>query len=304
LHDMVAILEYRKSFLPVSTFFNNMIREIENSMDLWVVDGDHTTQLLKEVIIDLACRLQDSDCLKNATALWPKAYLGFEDETHVNDIPPHVRAVVYNYHFQNTYNVQDYLTALSKYNFNNDLQEQHRLLEALTYSRLPWLLADFFEASNGVHFIDFFDVVRMLSSNPLGREIMWDTVRINYMDYLDLFGLEEHRLGQMIIDITQSFENEFVFFELIKFIYSTPAAAAGHSRFKALEIVSTNVIWLQDKEQEIEEAFSDPRLKTIAKHSNETKSKPFQTKAKEFLVKEYGPNWLSLFKQKFNKKQY
>jgi hypothetical protein len=45
----------------------------------------------------------------------------------------------------------------------------------------------------------------------------------------------------------------------LRFIVFTPSGAEINSRFKALEIVSTTVVWLADKEQEIYEAFSKPR---------------------------------------------
>jgi len=238
--------------------------------------------------------LQDFDCLNKTAELWPVAFQGLEDESLLNNLPPHVRTVVYNYHFQNTYNVDDYRIVLDKYNIIYDLQEQARLMEALTFSRLPWLLADFFEATNGVHFMDFFDVVRLLSNNPLGREIMWDTLRINYADYLEIFGQEEPKLGQMVIDVAHSFENEFLFNELVRFIMWTPDAAAGHARFKALEMVSTNVVWLEDKEAEIEHAFSG--VHSPKKTADATK--PFQVKAQEYLENTFGPNWLSLLHKK------
>jgi len=301
LHDIISVLEYRRSFYPVSSFFNIMMREIESKLDLWNYSDDHTEQLLKEVIIELACKLQDNDCLNNATALWPKALLGFEDDTHHNDIAPHARAVVYNYHFQNTYNVEDYGIVMSYYNFNYDLQEQHRLIEALTYSRLPWLLADFFYSTNGVYFLEFFDVVRMLSNNPLGREMMWDTIRIEYENYLELFGMEDERLGQMIIDVAHTFENEFLFRELVVFISTTPDGASEHARFKALEMASTNFVWLTDKEDEIEAAFlggHKSEIKLAPRIKLEEDKKSFQVKTAEFMEEKFGKEWKSVLNRK------
>ena len=61
---------------------------------------------------------------------------------------------------------------------------------------------------------DFFQTVKFLSKNTIGREIVWDFVRINYNDLLDKYGLDDPRLGQMLIDITFSFETGYLFNEV------------------------------------------------------------------------------------------
>jgi hypothetical protein len=300
---MINILEYRKSFYPVSIFFVNMMRQIETQYDLWENSADHVEQLLKETILDLACRLQDSTCLRNASSLWPTAHNGLVDNSQVNNISPHVRSVVYNYHFQNTYDVNDYSLVLMQYNVGLDIQEHRRLLEALTFSRLPWMLADFFEQD--LELIDFEEGIRLLSVNPLGRELMWDFVRLNYAGLLEFFGLEDPRLGQMLIDISRTFENEFIFYELIIFVFNTANGASEHARFKALEIVSTNTIWLEDKELEIEDAFTDPRYNKIdgfVRTKVDENRKPFQIRVKEFMETKFGPDAFSNMRKLISKK--
>ena len=42
---------------------------------------------------------------------------------------------------QNTYDVNDWFGTLQFYEFFDEPQEQRKLLEALTFTRLPWLLA-------------------------------------------------------------------------------------------------------------------------------------------------------------------
>lgn len=62
---------------------------------------------------------------------------------------------------------------------------------------------------------DFFDVIRQLSFNPLGREIAWDYVRINKDKLIEKYSYEDIRIGQMILDITDTFENEFLYGEVL-----------------------------------------------------------------------------------------
>ena len=56
-------------------------------------------------------------------------------------LPSYLREIVYNYHMQNTYNVNDWFTTLQLDEFFDDPQEHRKLLESLTYTRLPWLIA-------------------------------------------------------------------------------------------------------------------------------------------------------------------
>ena len=49
-------------------------------------------------------------------------------------------------------------------------------------------------------------------------------------------------------------------FKLLELVFFTPSGATGNARFRALEIVSTNLVWLFDKEEEIIKAFGDIRF--------------------------------------------
>ncbi len=99
----------------------------------------------------------------------------------------------------------------------------------------------------------------------MGRELIWDYFRSNYIELLDYYGLDDSRLGQAIIDISSSFENEFLFYELIEFIYESSdlTGATANARFRALEIVSTTVVWLYEKEEEIFDAFKFESNKNV-----------------------------------------
>ena len=63
--------------------------------------------------------------------------------------------------------------------------------------------------------MDFFELLRLLAENPSGRELIWDWFRIQFEGIFNYFGEEDPRIGQLLIDITRSFENEFLFYEVI-----------------------------------------------------------------------------------------
>ncbi len=57
-------------------------------------------------------------------------------------IPPHVRSIIYNQHFQNTYDIRDWEFFFRLYDVQNDILEEELYLKALTFTRLPWLLSE------------------------------------------------------------------------------------------------------------------------------------------------------------------
>ena len=258
--DMSNILQYKESFIEVSAYFITLMRKIESDLNPWSPSGFHQQELLKETILKLACKLQDPECLKKATEIWDSANQKpkFGD---LSALPTYVREVVFNYHFQNTYNIEDWRSTLLTYELNYNLVLQKKLLEALTFTRLPWLLAKLLETekTDGLNMVDFFITFRWMAQNPLGREIAWDEMRINFDSIEAFYGEDDARIGQLLLDICSSFENEFMFYELLEFVFFTQTGSSGNARFKALEIVSTNVGWLMDKEEEIRTAFADGR---------------------------------------------
>lgn len=196
-----------------------------------------------------------------------------------------MREIVFNYHIQNTYNVNEWDLILKEYENIEDFAERRRLLESLTFTRLPWLLSALIEEQKAAKLdkIDLFDTIRLMSMQPIGREICWDYYRINFRQLIDDFGQNDARIGQMLLDITKTFENEFLFYEVLELVFFTESGATANARFRALEVVSTNTIWLFDKEREIIEAFGDGRKQSLKKNkylANKT-SNDFITKARE-----------------------
>jgi hypothetical protein len=71
----------------------------------------------------------------------------------------------------------------------------------------------------------------------------------------------------------------------LRLIEDTPAGASAVVRLKALEVVSTNIHWLKDNEEELENSFRPKSLQkelTIGKSSEEG-SNAFDLKVKSLL---------------------
>ena len=79
---------------------------------------------------------------------------------------------------------------------------------------------------------------------------------------------------------------------------------SGNARFKAIETVSTTVLWLEDKEEEIIQAFGDPRrLKNKLTSSNtnlasEKRKFEFIERARNEFGKYFGEKKETIFKSK------
>ena len=110
--------------------------------------------------------------------------------------------MVYNYHMQNTYNSAEWRYIIGHYDQIQDIQDRELLVDAITYSRLPWILLRFNKNEYLLYsktyikvliisrFLDemtsekksfsklnYFDTLSMLARNPLGREITWNYYR-------------------------------------------------------------------------------------------------------------------------------
>jgi hypothetical protein len=55
-------------------------------------------------------------------------------------LPPNIRATVYKYHLQNTYNYNDWFDVYQVYELSADAQEKNNALIGLAGSRLTWIL--------------------------------------------------------------------------------------------------------------------------------------------------------------------
>jgi hypothetical protein len=169
---------------------------------------------LRETIIDLACRLQDNEYLTKISELWESVGDNLITGNYNQEIlPPFVREIVFNYHMQNTYNLNDWKYLFMDYELSDDLNEKRKYLESLTFSKLPWLLARFLDSqkNGGLDKVDFFQAIRLLSQNTLGRDLVWNYIRANYAEIIAMYGLDDTRLGQMLLDITSTFADEFLY---------------------------------------------------------------------------------------------
>ena len=80
--------------------------------------------------------------------------------------------------------------------------------------------------------MDFFKIASVLVNNPIGREIVWDYFRENYEKIVAEYGEDDPRLGWILIEIVDSFENEYLYQEMLDFLFKATTGATANARFK------------------------------------------------------------------------
>ena len=65
----------------------------------------------------------------------------------------------------------------------------------------------------------------------------------------------------------------FCLFKLLEFVFFTAVGSTSNARFKALEVTSTNVIWLFDNEYELLNSFGSGALVKSAVQDNSSAMK-------------------------------
>ncbi|CAF3461054.1 unnamed protein product [Rotaria sp. Silwood1] len=262
VNRMLDVLEYESLFRVVQKYFQLVVRNYYRTYEanLWNTNGTFAEQILKNIIIQLACRLRLNECIDKVTLLWNEAFPALVSGTANNSLAAHTREVVYQTHFQNTYNDTEWTVVSSDFHYSIDAQERYRLLKALTQSRQPWHLYQFLyrdAENNQDRDVDLLSVLTLLAKNPIGRELVWYYYRENWAKLQANYGRTNQRLGQLLIDITATFEDEFHEIELIEFLASTPGVDSNvDARFWALERANMNYWWIVDNSKDMAESFN------------------------------------------------
>ncbi|UJR37678.1 hypothetical protein I4U23_030373 [Adineta vaga] len=261
VNRMLDVLEYESIYGVVQKYFRLVVRNYYKTYEtsLWNDNGSFSEQILKNTIIQLACRLQLHECIDKATQLWYEAYPTLLSGMVNHSVVDHAREVVYRTHFQNTYNDSEWTSIESDYHYIFDVQERYRLLEAMTQSRQPWHLYQFLyedAEKNEDRDVDLLGALTLLAKNPVGRELAWLYYRKHWAELQADYGRTNQRLGQLLIDLTATFEDEFHELELLDFLASTPGVDTNvDARFWALERANMNFWWITDNSEDMAESF-------------------------------------------------
>lgn len=259
----------------------------EVAMEVCVEDEeeDHSTQLLREKLVDFACQVGHSECDAQVK-------IHFSNYLELNTpISPNVRQSVYYYGLRSA-NATIWNFMFDRLKVETDPQEQTKLMYGLSSSPVLSLLTTYIErAWEELKAQDFFTVLQYISDNPIGQSIVWDWVQENWQGKLvERYTINERTLGRVIPNITRRFAtqkrydevrediSEFIYFkclipplpvvvniyfhpplQLIAFFAKYPEAGAGAAaREEAKETIQTNIRWMSINEPIIKTWLAKP----------------------------------------------
>ncbi len=144
------------------------MKSIAADLDIWAEREDeaHTLLLLKEDMVDFLCRMQDKECLTKATEFFetipieyfsspanPKYNNTYSNLFFINNslinfyilkfyfrLDTYLRAPVYKYHMQNSYNYNDWFLLNNLYLSTISPQERAITITALAQTRFLWII--------------------------------------------------------------------------------------------------------------------------------------------------------------------
>jgi len=129
-------------------------------------------------------------------------------------------------------------------------------MSSLAKTNEPWLLYRYLEFSKNEDYVrsqDFFTVWKYIAGNPVGNPIIWNYYRQNWDYLVNRFTLNDRYLGRVIKSITNGFTTKFQLKEVSQFYAQYPDAGAGkRAREQALEKVNSNIKWLDNNYNNVE----------------------------------------------------
>lgn len=159
-------------------------------------------QLLRERLVDLMCRLEHDECLKEVD-------LHFDAFLHTNTpVSPNVRQSVYYYGLQKA-NVAAWSLVFEMLKVETDPQEVTKLMVGLSATKNPVLISLYISrAWEELRNQDFFTVLNNLAENASARLSVWAWVRDNWEKLVERYTINERTLGRVIPSVTARFSTQ------------------------------------------------------------------------------------------------
>ncbi|XP_069782286.1 glutamyl aminopeptidase [Narcine bancroftii] len=230
-------------------YWRKQVKPITNQLG-WNDSDIHLKRLLREDVLGLACRMGDAEALSNATSL-------FEEWLTGKSIPANLRLIVYRYGMQEAGSESSWEFMFKKYQETPLAQEKDKLLYGLASVENVQLLDRYLKYIKNESLIktqDVFTVLQYISYNKYGKTMAWDWTRLNWEYLVDRYTINDRNLGRLVLRITTSFNTELSLWQMEDFFAKYPEAGAGElPRKQALESVQTNINWLKNNLNEIEQ---------------------------------------------------
>uniref|UniRef100_A0A1L8DPI2 Aminopeptidase n=1 Tax=Nyssomyia neivai TaxID=330878 RepID=A0A1L8DPI2_9DIPT len=245
--------------LELQTYITNLIELIYDYVDpqkIGEADDGHLMKLLREKIMNLACRMGQSKCLRYVSAEF-YTYLDSLGTAELVKPDVDIRQTVYYYGMKGITNAVDWDKVYDQFIKENDPQERAKLMEALAATSSKQLLTKYMniaqQKDGPIKQQDYVTIMQYIAYNPLGIDIVWDYVRNHWDNITQIIDVNDRTLGRMIPNITKRFSTAAKLQELQLFFERFPIAGAGAAaRIEARETIEYNIKWMEHNKAAIE----------------------------------------------------
>ncbi|XP_037899330.1 glutamyl aminopeptidase-like, partial [Glossina fuscipes] len=244
LTSLRRVLMFTNSSEQFSDYARDLIKPIYLTVG-WNADpsDDHLNNRLRVVVLSSACSVGLPDCLTEASKRFKEWIKNPAQLPH-----PDIRNTVYYYGMMET-NSEDYWHQMWQlFVAEKDANEKSNLMYGLAGIQKPLIIRRYVELAWNEYYVrrqDYLTCIQYIVSNPVGESIVWDYVREHWPDLEKRFGLNERTVGNMILSVTERFSTATKLEEIKNFFERYPEVAGGVSVRRVLEIVNTNIAWLE-----------------------------------------------------------
>jgi len=230
-----------------------MLSRVERVYQLvgWTQDPNdaHLTQLLRILVVDLACSYGHVECIGNAT----EQYMSLLNPILSSGVGANLRSVAYCYGISNG-GIAEWQAAYKKYNESNLATEKTMILIALACTRDAYLLSEYLQMAlyeKGVRRQDVATIIVQIARNRNGQQLAWDFMRLNWDVLYQRFAL--FSLSNIVAGVTESFSTSDKLAELESFIAANVGklGSAERTAYQAVESTKANIAWRQANEQSV-----------------------------------------------------
>ncbi|XP_036429797.1 glutamyl aminopeptidase [Colossoma macropomum] len=229
--------------------FRDHVQRISRDLG-WDDTGDQIERLLRETVLGIACQMEDTEILDNASSIFKQ----WIDGT-LSSVPVNLRLLVYRYGMKNAGTPESWEIMFQRYLSAPLAQEKDKLLYGLASIEDVTLLNRLLEATKDESIIrsqDVFTLIRYVSFNKYGQSMAWEWVTLNWDYLVNRFGITDRNLGRLLTRISTTYNTELQLWKMEHFFALTPNAGAGETpRKQALETVKNNIEWVKRNQEEI-----------------------------------------------------
>ncbi|EDV29668.1 uncharacterized protein TRIADDRAFT_20166 [Trichoplax adhaerens] len=208
-------------------------------------------RLLRMSALTIGCGFGYKPCLDNATLLFRR----FMADPTNNAVKPNLKAVVYRFGIANG-GIAEWDFLYNYFYKTNVASEKRTILDALSYSKEPWILNRYLRWSIDpakVRSQDSTVVIGYIANNLVGRPLAWDFVRANWAYIRKTYGGSFFSFGSLIRNTAGRFASQFRL-KQANFFRQNPDVGTGANAVKqSVESIKNRISWINSYERVAED---------------------------------------------------